>query len=223
MRRHMHKTLNIKNLGAVFSLLIFFLSTNISNAQYTGYKAIADVAAFKKQFTAESAKILSIESDFTQEKTLTALTEKITSEGKFWFKRSNKVRIEYIKPFQYLMVMNGDKVLLRDGAKENRVNTKSNKLFQQVNRIMVDCMEGTIMESKDFAAKVFENDKSYLLELTPNAKSLKSFFETVVLIVEKKDYTVRSIDMNEPGGDKTTLLFKDKKLNTQLADAVFAL
>lgn len=207
----------------VVTMLIIFLSATVSSAQYAGYKLIPDITAFKKQFTAESAKILSIESTFTQEKTLTALTETITSEGKFWFKRSNKVRIEYIKPFSYLMIMNGDKVLLRDGSKENRVNTKSNKLFQQVNRIMVDCMEGTIMDSKDFTVKVFEHEKNYLLELTPNVKTLKSFFETVVLIVEKKDYTVRSIDMNEPGGDKTTLLFKDKKLNTQLADAVFAL
>jgi outer membrane lipoprotein-sorting protein len=223
MKRHMHRIADIKFFGTVLSLLIFLLNAGTSNAQYPGYKAIADVAAFKKQFATESSKILSIESDFTQEKTLTALTEKITSEGKFWFKRSSKVRIEYVKPFTYLMIMNGDKVLLRDGTKENRVNTKSNKLFQQVNRIMVDCMEGTIMDSKDFSVKVFENEKSYLLELTPSAKALKSFFETVVLIVEKKDYTVRSIDMNEPGGDKTTLLFKDKKLNTQLADAVFAL
>lgn len=219
----MHRIAHRLIPGTALAMTIFFLSASFANAQYAGYKAITDVAAFKKQFTAESSKILAIESDFVQEKTLKALTEKITSEGKFWFKRSNKVRIEYIKPFTYLMVMNGDKVLLRDGTKENRVNTKSNKLFQQVNRIMVDCMEGTIMDSKDFAVKVFENDKSYLLELTPNAKALKSFFETVVLVVEKKDYTVRSIDMNEPGGDKTTLLFKDKKLNGQLADAVFAL
>jgi outer membrane lipoprotein-sorting protein len=204
-------------------LLTFFLSAGASYGQYAGYKAVSDIGIFKKQFATESAKILSIESNFTQEKTLTALTEKITSEGKFWFKRSNKVRIEYIKPFAYLMIMNGDKVLLRDGTKENRVNTKSNKLFQQVNRIMVDCMGGTIMESKDFTVNVFENDNSYLLELTPNAKALRSFFSTVVLMVEKKDYTVRSIDMNEPGGDKTLLLFKDKKINTQLADAVFAL
>jgi outer membrane lipoprotein-sorting protein len=223
MKKHMHRIADIRFFATALLLLIFLLNAGTSNAQYSGYKAITDVAAFKKQFATESAKILSIESDFTQEKTLTALTEKITSEGKFWFKRSSKVRIEYVKPFTYLMIMNGDKVLLRDGSKENRVNTKSNKLFQQVNRIMVDCMEGTIMDSKDFTVKVFENDKSYLLELTPSAKALKSFFETVVLIVEKKDYTVRSIDMNEPGGDKTTLLFKDKKLNTQLADAVFAL
>jgi outer membrane lipoprotein-sorting protein len=223
MKKHMHRIAGIRFFTKALLLLIFLLNAGISNAQYSGYKAIADVAAFKKQFATESAKILSIESDFTQEKTLTALTEKITSEGKFWFKRSSKVRIEYVKPFTYLMIMNGDKVLLRDGTKENRVNTKSNKLFQQVNRIMVDCMEGTIMDSKDFSVKVFENDKSYLLELTPSVKALKSFFDTVVLIVEKKDYTVRSIDMNEPGGDKTTLLFRDKKLNTQLADAVFDL
>jgi outer membrane lipoprotein-sorting protein len=218
----MHRITRI-SISGITLVMMFFLSLSVANAQYAGYKAIPDIAAFKKQFTTESSKILSIESDFVQEKTLIALTEKITSEGKFWFKRSNKVRIEYIKPFTYLMVMNGDKVLLRDGTKENRVNTKSNKLFQQVNRIMVDCMEGTIMDSKDFSVKVFENDKSYLLELTPSAKALKSFFETVVLVVEKKDYTVRSIDMNEPGGDKTTLLFKDKKLNGQLADAVFTL
>lgn len=219
----MHRITKKSISGTALVMLIFFLSISEVLGQYNGYKAIPEIAAFKKQFTTESSKILSIESDFTQEKMLTALTEKITSEGKFWFKRSNKVRIEYIKPFTYLMIMNGDKVLLRDGTKENRVNTKSNKLFQQVNRIMVDCMEGTIMDSKDFSVKVFENDKSYLLELTPAAKTLRSFFETVVLIVEKKDYTVRSIDMNEPGGDKTTLVFKDKKLNTQLADAVFAL
>jgi outer membrane lipoprotein-sorting protein len=206
----------------VLGLGDFFVSF-FAHAQYAGYKPVVDVNVFKQQFTSESAKILSIASDFTQEKTLTALTEKITSQGKFWFKRSNKVRIEYIKPFTYLMVMNGDKVLLKDGQKENRVNTKSNKLFQQVNRIMVDCMEGTIMDSKDFAVKAFENDKSYLLELTPNAKALKSFFSTVVLIVEKKDYSVRSIDMNESGGDKTSLIFTEKKINTQLPDAIFAL
>jgi outer membrane lipoprotein-sorting protein len=207
-----------------FCLLVMLAITSTPlRAQYAGYKPVTDKETFKQKFTAESTKIQSVASNFTQEKILTALTEKITSEGKFWFKRSNKVRIEYLKPFSYLMIMNGDKVLLRDGQKENRVNTKSSKLFQQVNRIMVDCMEGTIMNSKDFTIQAFENEKDFLLELTPNAKTLKSFFSTVVLVVEKKDYTVVSIEMNEPGGDKTTLLFSDKKINTQIADETFAL
>jgi len=204
-------------------LFFFILISNSLVAQYAGYSSIKDLPAFKKQFASESAKVLSITSDFTQDKILTALTEKITSSGKFWFKRSNKVRIEYIKPFTYLMVMNGDKMLVRDNEKENKINVKSNRLFQQVNRIMIDCVQGSILDSKDFTTKVFENDNVYLLEIIPSSKALRDFFQTIVLSVEKSDYSVKSIEMNEPSGDKTTISFKNKKLNEQVSDAVFAL
>jgi outer membrane lipoprotein-sorting protein len=191
-------------------------------SQHVGFKPIADLALFRDQFKKESSKVSSIESSFVQEKILTALTEKIVSNGKFWFKRSNRVRIEYIKPFSYTMIMNGDKMLLRDGQKENRVNVKSNKLFQQINNIMIDCVQGTILESKDFTVAAFENDRTYLLELVPTSKVLRDFFHSVILRVDKKDFTAESIEMNEKSGDKTTISFKDKKLNTQFSDAVFA-
>lgn len=202
--------------------LIFVTAGNIS-AQYSGYTPVSDLAAFKKKFAFESAKVTSITSDFTQDKILTALTEKITSTGKFWFKRNNRVRIEYLKPFSYLMIMNGDKLFVRDNEKENTINVKSNKLFQQVNRIMIDCVQGTIMDGKDFTTKVFENDEVYLLEMTPSSKTLRDFFQTILLRVDKSDYSVKSIEMNEPAGDHTIISFRNKKLNEQVADAVFAL
>lgn len=210
----------LKSIVLIFGFLFSVIS---SLAQYPTYKAVSDLPTFKKQFSSESAKVSSITSDFIQEKTLTALTEKITSEGKFWFKRSNKVKIEYVRPFHYTMTMNGDKMKVRDDQKESTINVKSNKLFQQVNRIMVDCVQGTILDSKDFTTKVFENDKTYLLEMTPSSKSLREFFQTIVLIVDRKDYTVKSIEMNEPAGDKTLISFLNKKLNEQVSDAVFAL
>ncbi len=213
-----------RSVIVVFLLLAALLfSGNPASAQYPGYSAIPDLPSFKKKFTVESATVESISSGFTQEKILSALTEKITSSGKFWFKRSNKVRIEYLKPFVYLMVMNGDKMLIRDEQKESRINVKSNRLFQQVNRIMIDCVQGTILDSKDFSPKVFEDKNTYLLEMTPTSKTLREFFQTIVLVVDKKDYSAISIVMNEPGGDKTTITFTDKKLNTQLSDAVFTL
>lgn len=211
----------LKKMGfTVWSVLISFISVF---GQYPGYNSVGNIPAFKKEFQQQSAQVLSIQSNFTQEKILTALTEKITSTGKFWFKRSNKVKIEYLKPFTYLMVMNEDKMLIRDDQKENRINVKSNKLFQQVNRIMIDCVQGSILDSKDFSTKVFENDKTYLLEMTPISKSLREFFQTIVLKVDKKDYSVNFIEMNEPSGDKTSILFTDKKLNAQISDAIFAL
>jgi outer membrane lipoprotein-sorting protein len=205
------------------TLLLFCITSHKLSAQHSGYTPVADLAAFKKKFAFESGKVMSITSDFTQDKTLTALTEKITSTGKFWFKRNNRVRIEYLKPFSYLMIMNGDKIYVRDNQKENTINVKSNKLFQQVNRIMIDCVQGTILDSRDFTTKVFEGEQVYLLEMTPSSRTLRDFFETILLRVEKSNFSVKSIEMNEPAGDQTIISFRNKKLNEQVPDAVFAL
>jgi outer membrane lipoprotein-sorting protein len=202
---------------------LFFLLSGYANAQYAGYRPVTGLADFKKEFALQSARINSVTSNFRQDKVLSALTEKISSTGNFKFKRSNKVRIEYTRPFSYLMVMNGDKMMVKDEQKETHVNVRSNKLFQQINRIMIDCIQGTILDSRDFTTRVFEDDGTYLLEMTPVSRGLKDFFQTIVLIVEKKDYSVRSIAMNEPSGDQTIIIFTDKKLNEQVPDEVFKL
>jgi outer membrane lipoprotein-sorting protein len=192
-------------------------------AQYSGYKPVEDVAMFKKELATQSMKINTIASNFTQEKILTALTEKIISKGTFKFKRSNKVRLQYTKPFTYLMIMSGDKMKVKDDQKETQVNVRSNKLFQQINRIMIDCIQGTILDSKDFSTRVFQNEKGFLMEMTPATKSLKEFFSNIVLRIEKVDYSVSSIEMNEPSGDQTIMTFTDKKINVPIEDEVFAL
>ena len=191
--------------------------------QHQGYHAVQNQDAFRKQFQSESSRIQTVSSEFVQEKILVALTEKITSQGKFWFKKNNKVRLEYLKPFAYLMVINGDKMLVRDAQKENHINVKSNKLFQQINRIMIDCIQGTILDSKDFSVKVFENEQTYLMELTPTGKALKEFFKTILLKVEKSNASVSSIEMNEPGGDQTTMTFINKRLNGPVSENLFNL
>jgi outer membrane lipoprotein-sorting protein len=119
--------------------------------------------------------------------------------------------------------MNGDKMMVKDEQKQTQVNVKSNKLFQQINRIMIDCIQGSILDSKDFTTRVFENDRTYLMEMRPTSKALKDFFQTILLVVEKMDYSVHSIEMNEPTGDNTIITFTNKKLNEQLPDSVFAL
>ncbi|RAW00151.1 outer membrane lipoprotein carrier protein LolA [Pseudochryseolinea flava] len=210
---------------SVALLWLFCWSFYSTDAQafedYPGFSPLSNIVQFKAQFKEASAKIQSVKSEFIQEKTLFALTENITSQGKFWFKRTNKVRLDYTTPFTYRMIINGDKVLVKDDHKENRINVRSNKLFQQINKIMLDCIQGTILDSKDFTSRVFENEKGYLLELSPVNKSLKDFFRNIVLVIEKKDYSVRSMSLNEPSGDKTVITFTNKSLNTQLQDEIF--
>jgi outer membrane lipoprotein-sorting protein len=203
--------------------ILVMMNSVIFTSTGQDYVRITDFASFKKKFGAEASKINSITSSFTQEKILVALTEKITSTGTFAFKRANKVRIEYTRPFVYLMIMNGDKMKIRDDQKENTVNMRSNKMFRQINSIIMDCIQGTILDSKDFTSEIFENNDSYLLQMKPVSKNLKEFFETINVVVDKNDYSVNSIEMNEPSTDKTVMKFVNKKINQPVADEIFAL
>ena len=206
-----------KTILVAFLLAIGFLS----QAQYAGYTAIADATKFRELFAAASLKTNSIKSDFVQEKLLSMLSEKIISKGKFWFKKTSMVRMEYVSPFQYLMIINKDKVFVKDGKKENKVSTKSNKLFQQINKIMVDCMQGTALSNPDFKTRIFEGKAAYLVELTPVVKGLKDLFKTITVYVDKKDLSVISLEMLEIGADNTIIRFNNKELNTTISDALF--
>jgi outer membrane lipoprotein-sorting protein len=204
--------------------LLFLTSILFSSAviaQHTGYAVVTDTASFKQQFLAASQKVNTIKSDFTQEKNLSMLSEKIISKGQFWFKKDNMVRMEYTHPFQYLMILNKNDIYIKDGAKENKISTKSNKLFQQINQIMVDCVKGSAFSNKDFSVKVFQNNTGYLIEMTPINKTLKDMFKNINVTVDKKQYSVNSIEMLETSGDNTIITFQNKEINSSLPDALF--
>ncbi len=203
-------------------LITFLIVTDFSTqAQYAGYSPVADITKFKTDFSAATQKTSSVKSDFVQDKNLSMLSEKITSRGKFWFKKESRVRMEYTQPFQYLMVLNKDKVYVKDGQKENKISAKSNKLFQQINRIMIDCMQGTMLSNSDFKTRVFENRNAVLVELVPVTRGLKELFKSINVIVDKKDFSVTSIEMQEISGDNTIMRFTNKELNASIPDTLF--
>ena len=194
-----------------------------SKAQYPGYTPVADLAKFTADFSAATQKTSSIKSDFEQEKTLSMLSEKIISKGKFWLKKESRVRMEYNQPYPYLIILNKDKIFIKDGQKENKVSAKSNKLFQQINKIMIDCMQGAALNNPDFKTRVFENKNNSLIELTPVAKGLKELFKNINVIVDNKGFSVVSIEMQELSGDNTLIRFTNKELNAALPDSLFTI
>lgn len=206
-----------------YIIALLFTQHALQAQQYAGYTQLADIASFKTEFAAASQKTQTIKSNFTQEKNLSMLSEKITSKGKFWFKKNSLVRMEYTQPFQYLMIINKDKVYVKDGQKENKVSARSNKLFQQINRIMIDCMQGTTLSNPDFKTRVFESKTAYLVELVPVVKGLKELFKNINVVVDKKDFSANSIEMQELSGDNTIIRFSNKELNTILQDALFTI
>ena len=205
-------------------VFVMFLSCVLAGgAQQPGYKPIADPSQFRELFASTAKATQTIKSDFIQEKELSLLSEKIVSKGKFWFKKEKKVRMEYQQPFQYLMIMNQNNIYIKDGQKENKISTRSNKLFQQVNKIMMDCIQGTVLNNPEYKVNVFENSQGFLVELIPSAKALRDLFKNINIFVSRKDYSVVKLELHEQSGDKTVISYQNKEMNANLPDALFTI
>ena len=82
-------------------------------------------------------------------------------------------------------------------------------------------MQGTTLDNTDFTTRVFENKTSALVELTPVTKGMKEMFKSINVIVDKKDFSVASIQMQELSGDNTIMRFTNKELNAAIPDNLF--
>ena len=193
-------------------------------AQFTmaqNFKVVKDTNALKQKIETMSKMVNAIESDFTQEKNLSMLSEKIISKGHFKFKKENMLRWEYNRPYKYLIVINKDKIWIKDEKKTQKYDMNSNKVFKEINDIMMSCVQGNIFKSGKFKVIYFENEKYYKLELIPIQKNMKESLKKINMYFDKSVTSVHKLDMIEPNDDYTTLEFVLKSQNAQLPDNIF--
>lgn len=200
-------------------LIVLLFISQLALAQ--NFKAVKDTTALKNKIEAMSKTVNSIESDFTQEKNLSMLSEKITSKGNFKFKKENMLRWEYNTPYKYLIVINKDKIWIKDEKKTQKYDMNSNKVFKEINDVMMSCVQGNIFKSGKFRVAYFENEKYYKLELIPQQKNMKESLKKINMYFDKNVTSVNKLDMIEPNEDYTTLDFVLKSQNAPLQDNIF--
>ena len=151
------------------------------------------------------------------------IAEKVISKGVFYFKQKNMVRLEYTQPFKYLLIMNNGKATIKDEAKTTQMDMHRTKIFQDVNNIIIDCVQGKALSNPNFQVKVYESASQLKLDMKPMAKGIKDFFDNIVIFIDKSDYSVLKMQMNELSGDNTIITFTHKEINGNIADNLFAL
>lgn len=202
----------IASLGFVASL-----SAQYQNATEEQKKDIVS------KITQASDAMNTMQCDFTQVKELSFMDDKMTSEGKMSYKKTNKIRWEYRKPYQYVFSMDGQKIQITSGDKTNTISAKQSKLFGEISKVMVGGVNGSgLVNSPDFDTKFQVGSDVYLITLTPKIKELKDMFSMVQLYVSKSDFRIRSVELVEKSGDKTTISLKNIQTNIALNDELFS-
>ncbi len=185
--------------------------------------AIADVGAFRQRLSAENRQVKSIESDFTQYKVMEIMEKPLVSSGKFYFRNDDKIRMDYLQPEAYLIVLDGQKIKIEAGGKKNVYDTSSNQIASAMQSMLSACLFGDIDEKNSAAYNMsaFETSENYQVEIEPRNKRMKKYIQKIEVVFSKKDLSVDQLTVWESSSDFTRQVFTNKKFNLSLSDQLF--
>jgi outer membrane lipoprotein-sorting protein len=217
--------LRIKEISEKTDLLtlLFLILSLTSKAQPEGYHPASDPGFVSRKINEVSVSTNSINSQFIQEKNMSFIEEKIISKGILIYEKPDKLRLEYTEPFTYILIMNGGKMITDNGNKKSEYDLKSNKMFSEINNLIISSVKGNILNNPDFISAIYENIENIFIQLTPLDKELSKYIKTIDLFINKKDYEVSELRINEASDDYTLIRFTQKVINENIPPASFNL
>ena len=151
------------------------------------------------------------------------LNDKMVSRGKMFYQQSNKLRWEYTSPYTYTFVLNGSKVLISKGKRNDVINVNQSKFFKEIARIMMNSVVGKCLtDSKDFKVSLAGTSTEYVATLYPQQKQMKQMFQKIILYFNKQKSTVSRVELIEKKGDRTVIELKNVKTNAPVNAKVFS-
>ena len=181
-------------------------------------------AKVKQQINAVASKMKTMQCDFVQTKYLKMLNDKMVSRGKMYYQQSNKLRWEYTYPYTYTFVLNGSRVLISKGKRNDVINVNQSKFFKEIARIMMNSVVGKCLtDGKDFKVSLTGSSAEYVATLYPQQKQMKQMFQKIILHFNKQKSTVSKVELIEKKGDRTIIELKNVKSNAPINAKVFGI
>lgn len=204
--------------------LAFYLLIWLSciNATAQDLRPVSNTQTVKAAITKASSNIQSLRAEFEQEKHMAQLKEPLRASGSFSFQRPGKIRWEYTTPSSYIIVMNSGKMLVKNGTKVRKFDTAKNKVFAEMNQLMLSFVKGDVFQEGKFSSNIFESTTQYVVKLQPLQSPMKEMLSGgIEMTFDKKDLTVLRVRMVQNATDHTTLQFRKQQLNGALGETLF--
>jgi len=211
-----------KFFSTFFSTLLIFHFSISAIAQFEKTVAVSNPNDVKTIIKDNALKSNDIAAEFTQIKVLDIILEKLESKGTFKFKKENKIRWEYSTPFQYLVIINGPKIYINDEGNKKEFDVKNNKMFREINKIVIGSVQGNLFENQDYKSRFFENEHVYHIIMQPVNVKMQEYVNEVNLYIDKKELTLKRLKMSEKSGDYTLVDFHGHRVNVGIPDKTFS-
>jgi len=208
------------------TIILCIICLNIYVFAQPGYKPASELQQKEliQQITESSEKLKTLQCDFVQKKIFSILEEELVSEGRLYFKHIDKIRWEYHKPYLFEFVMNNNKIMLNSEGVKNIMDVNSSKMFSEMSKLIIAGINGSgIFDPSKFSFKFLMGEKDNMVVLSPKLKEIKQMFKTITICFSLLDQTINTVEIEELNGDKTFIIMKNKQLNKELNDEIFAI
>lgn len=181
-------------------------------------------AQVKKEIGQAAAALKTLQCDFVQTKHLKLLNDDMVSKGKMYYDQGSKLRWEYVTPYAYTFILNGDKVLLKNRNRNDIIDVNQNKIFKEIARIMMSSVVGDCLsDTRSFKTSIRGTDTEWVATLLPLRKDIKQMFQQITLHFNKQRRIVTKVELLEKNGDKTVIELKNIRTNEAVSASLFAI
>ena len=182
-----------------------------------------DTAGIFSKIAGSASQVQTLACEFIQEKHLSMLNNVLTSKGRFFYKREDKLRWEFNDPIASGFAVNGEKAIR---WKDDSERTQTFQV-QQVPFIKVFTDQVFAWAKADF--KKLEKryriqvvgDEPADLKLFPKSSQEKKYLDHIRIVFALAASHVQMVEVHEPDGDSTLIRFLKMTINRPLPDSLF--
>ena len=137
------------------------------------------------------------------------------------FKEPNLLKLQYKKPYNYIIVFKNVKILINDEGKKSAVDIGNSKIFSRINKLIIGSVSGNMFDDKEFTISYFKSKGQNIAKFVPKDATLKKYIKQIELTFDKEEATVEQVKLLESSEDYTRIVLKNKVINAKIDDSVF--
>lgn len=175
------------------------------------------------QLTEAAMGMKTMQCRFVQSKVSKMLAEPSVAEGTMHFASPDKMRWEYIMPYAFALVVNGERIVKVTDGQAEVLDGKSGRMYQSMVGLIMGSASGKkLFDTSVFDVVMYDDDTFWRAEMTPKRRDMKRMFSQLVFRFDKKTKGISRVEFKDAGGDLTSIRFEDIKLNEAIGEKVFA-
>ncbi|MGM9805890.1 MAG: outer membrane lipoprotein carrier protein LolA [Candidatus Aphodosoma sp.] len=167
--------------------------------------AFAQTDALIARIKQADSTVKTIESDFSQTKTLKMMNRTIQSEGRLFYDRDFYLNMVYTKPDKNQILIDGNRFIVTKGMKTNRFNTDNSTDMRLFRNALINSFVGNIQEIADEngAGIEYSRDKENHIFSIVSKSGKKRMYNGFVIYYDIKTLRMKQITILESNGNYT--------------------